>query len=272
MHLAVWGLRDNSWRNSTWKVKPIKQRRRPITERSVSSNGQPMPQNTTYKPVTGSLDEHEKLFDTSPYQGAFDMNREVDTTTLQLQKAPIRPIEYCVPMQRELSDSGTSVTDSVSEFSDTNSSQTSFRLGTSFTHIDLDAQKRALVETIMIQFMVFFSNCCRSSHTLLAAGDGGGEARGQGGEGESQSGSKNNLSLPNNQPKGKRKVHEIDDHGSEDQDGDGEPPRKYPKDKILEDINGTRKFACPYFKRNRRKYQKFRSCPGLGWDTVHRMK
>lgn len=35
---------------------------------------------------------------------------------------------------------------------------------------------------------------------------------------------------------------------------------------------GTKKFACPYFKRNRRKYSKWTSCPGPGWDEVHRVK
>ncbi|KAK5660598.1 hypothetical protein OQA88_13161 [Cercophora sp. LCS_1] len=35
---------------------------------------------------------------------------------------------------------------------------------------------------------------------------------------------------------------------------------------------GSKKFACPYFKRNRRKYSKWTSCPGPGWDEVHRVK
>lgn len=36
--------------------------------------------------------------------------------------------------------------------------------------------------------------------------------------------------------------------------------------------SGDRKFACPYFKRNPRKYRKWTSCPGPGWDEVHRVK
>ncbi len=35
---------------------------------------------------------------------------------------------------------------------------------------------------------------------------------------------------------------------------------------------GGKKFACPYFKRNSRKYSKWTSCPGPGWDEVHRVK
>ncbi|KXX76479.1 hypothetical protein MMYC01_206845 [Madurella mycetomatis] len=33
-----------------------------------------------------------------------------------------------------------------------------------------------------------------------------------------------------------------------------------------------RKFACPYFKRDPRKYRKHRSCVGPGWTAVHRVK
>jgi hypothetical protein len=31
-------------------------------------------------------------------------------------------------------------------------------------------------------------------------------------------------------------------------------------------------FACPFFKYNPRKYMRWRSCPGPGWNTVHRIK
>ena len=34
----------------------------------------------------------------------------------------------------------------------------------------------------------------------------------------------------------------------------------------------SKKLACPYFKRDPQKYQRVRSCPGPGWDTVHRLK
>lgn len=37
-------------------------------------------------------------------------------------------------------------------------------------------------------------------------------------------------------------------------------------------LSTANKFACPYFKRNPRKYQRVRSCPGPGWDTLHRLK
>ncbi|KAK4209627.1 hypothetical protein QBC37DRAFT_430117 [Rhypophila decipiens] len=34
----------------------------------------------------------------------------------------------------------------------------------------------------------------------------------------------------------------------------------------------NKKFACPYYKRNRKKYCKWTSCPGPGWEEVHRVK
>ncbi|KAH7006971.1 hypothetical protein EDB80DRAFT_893436 [Ilyonectria destructans] len=34
----------------------------------------------------------------------------------------------------------------------------------------------------------------------------------------------------------------------------------------------TMKLACPYYKRNRRKYKIWTSCPGPGWDEIHRVK
>jgi hypothetical protein len=32
------------------------------------------------------------------------------------------------------------------------------------------------------------------------------------------------------------------------------------------------KLACPFFKRNPRGYTGWRSCPGPGWLSVHRVK
>lgn len=72
---------------------------------------------------------------------------------------------------------------------------------------------------------------------------------------------------------GKRKASDEDSPRREN-DGD-ENSNKHPKPSLSgpDDDSGTpKKFACPYFKRNPRKYQRFRSCPGPGWDTVHRVK
>lgn len=71
----------------------------------------------------------------------------------------------------------------------------------------------------------------------------------------------------------KRKVSDDD---SPTRENDEEYSKKRPKrgEPPAEDdqTNSLKKLACPYFKRNPRKYQKCRSCPGPGWDTVHRLK
>jgi hypothetical protein len=60
----------------------------------------------------------------------------------------------------------------------------------------------------------------------------------------------------------------------EDGDGDGrrKKAKKTPSDTITVDRDANRKFACPYFKRNPNKYRKWTSCPGPGWEEVHRVK
>ncbi|EAA28616.2 hypothetical protein GE21DRAFT_6784 [Neurospora crassa] len=57
----------------------------------------------------------------------------------------------------------------------------------------------------------------------------------------------------------------IRKHAAED-DGDHDGRRKRQK------VDDGRKFACPFFKRNARKYSKWTSCPGPGWDEIHRVK
>ncbi|KAK3293800.1 uncharacterized protein B0H64DRAFT_173147 [Chaetomium fimeti] len=61
------------------------------------------------------------------------------------------------------------------------------------------------------------------------------------------------------------------------QETDGDGRRKKPKRASLSagatsEEKGTGKFACPYFQRNPKKYRKWTSCPGPGWDEVHRVK
>lgn len=56
-------------------------------------------------------------------------------------------------------------------------------------------------------------------------------------------------------------------------DDDGEPSkRRKVKDPSDHSLGKNHKFACPFFKRNPEKYKRYRSCPGPGWDTVHRLK
>lgn len=58
---------------------------------------------------------------------------------------------------------------------------------------------------------------------------------------------------------------------NEDEEDDDETPRKRSKRPRVDDTP-SEKLACPFFKRHSKKYQFWRSCPGPGWDTVHRVK
>ncbi|KAK3491569.1 hypothetical protein B0T13DRAFT_490273 [Neurospora crassa] len=59
-------------------------------------------------------------------------------------------------------------------------------------------------------------------------------------------------------------INGIRKHAAED-DGDHDGRRKRQR------VDDGRKFACPFFKRNARKYSKWTSCPGPGWDEIHRV-
>jgi len=62
----------------------------------------------------------------------------------------------------------------------------------------------------------------------------------------------------------------VDDVIASDHDGRRKKARKSDNANVIS--GGQRKFACPYFKRNKKKYSKWTSCPGPGWDEVHRVK
>lgn len=62
----------------------------------------------------------------------------------------------------------------------------------------------------------------------------------------------------------------VDDVIASDHDGRRKKARKGDNANVAS--AGQRKFACPYFKRNKTKYSKWTSCPGPGWDEVHRVK
>ena len=62
--------------------------------------------------------------------------------------------------------------------------------------------------------------------------------------------------------------------GAQEADGDGrrKKAKRGPVDTATPGDGGGKKFACPYFKRNPKKYRNWTSCPGPGWDEVHRVK
>jgi hypothetical protein len=69
----------------------------------------------------------------------------------------------------------------------------------------------------------------------------------------------------------------ISPGAQQEADGDGrrkkaKKAKRGPPDDASPRDAGAKKFACPYFKRNPKKYRKWTSCPGPGWDEVHRVK
>jgi hypothetical protein len=62
--------------------------------------------------------------------------------------------------------------------------------------------------------------------------------------------------------------------GASDDDGDGTDKRRcvQPSTSPIRRTGPKRKFACPFFKHDAEKHQRWRSCRGPGWDTVHRVK
>lgn len=57
-----------------------------------------------------------------------------------------------------------------------------------------------------------------------------------------------------------------------DEEDDSDEERQHKKPKLKDSDTETQRLACPYFKRNPTLYRHWRSCPGPGWGTVHRVK
>jgi hypothetical protein len=69
---------------------------------------------------------------------------------------------------------------------------------------------------------------------------------------------------------GDRKRLQEDDDGDDEGDGGS---RKKPRHKTQSsDEDAPMRLACPFFKKNPRRFRTSRSCPGPGWATVHRVK
>lgn len=132
----------------------------------------------------------------------------------------------------------------------------------------LSPLKRQLVDRIMEEFYLLFddtelgfrshcphghrsageSSSFNSSFGSTGSGGGnGGRKRGRGSDGESPFGN------------------------GRDDDGDG-MPRKQPRTEFLTPSSPSRKFACPYFKRNPHLHRKYTSCAYPGFTTVARLK
>jgi hypothetical protein len=164
-----------------------------------------------------------------------------------------------------------SVTGSTCDLSDiSDSSIGSIQRALSGPHLSTEARKEALIDYIMDHFHAFFTHCPRSYRTVNEGRNGGSSQERQGSTSNSSGVQEERGSSSVSQ--GKRNIDHVDGDESGDQDDDYPRSPKRRKDSHAKGDDGGPNFACPYFKRNRKRYQLYRSCPGPGWKGVHRMK
>jgi hypothetical protein len=131
----------------------------------------------------------------------------------------------------------------------------------------MSPMKRELVDGIMDEFhLLFVPSPAVRSHAGsegTSASQAAAQISGSFGSGTKGSG-------------GRKRGMADDDrtYGEKNGRGNGDDPNKRQKlDRTPKDgaVVSTR-FACPFYKRDPEKYRNQRSCPGPGWDTVHRLK
>jgi len=139
-----------------------------------------------------------------------------------------------------------------------------------FPSLDLVARKIALEDQLMEHFLTFFKACAPSPvHTQTPTGDGclqtrDGQDAGSNGQSSSHNGSKSRSK--------KRGREDITGENDDHLGGGNQQPGKRVKKGVSNRFDTSPLFACPFFKRDRQRYQRQRLCPGPGWTTVHRLK
>ena len=129
-----------------------------------------------------------------------------------------------------------------------------------------NTQKRLIVDLLMRQFWTAFVRFTESSGSTQDANNCGGI-----GKRTSETEGSTGLSQPSGSSSDVRSKRKFEDIQDED-GGDDQRPRQFPAEPVQHEPDTGVNLACPYFKRNWRKYQRWRSCPGPGWKTVHRLK
>jgi hypothetical protein len=153
-------------------------------------------------------------------------------------------------------------------FDGTDDSIESFHSSTSF----VTRRKALIVDKLMQQFFSAFPSCRHSPRIEILACNQGGQDQQANQEGESSSQSATQDLGQRSSLQKKRKLDSLDDEENENQDDDGEQPRKRSKALQSQETQLPKRLACPYFKRSPWKYHCNRSCTGPGFETVHRLK
>jgi hypothetical protein len=136
--------------------------------------------------------------------------------------------------------------------------------------VGFEARKRAVVDRLLAMFLPLFTSLFLwSARRHSRQGKGGCQDQEAG-----ETGSKNRATQRGNGDSNERKrgrqianSENNDEHINKDA-----TPSKKAKTSGTNDLADSPLYACPYFKRNRQKYQRWRGCPGPGWDSIHRVK
>jgi hypothetical protein len=131
-------------------------------------------------------------------------------------------------------------------------------------------QRRQLIDRVMEMFYARSDGTFRT----IAHGSSSSPNGSQTTATDANTNTQNHLGEGNNSIRRGGQKRRWSDSPDDDND-DGDRPRKPPRRPVSFDsheTDSTKKFACPYYKRDPHRYQKFTTCPGPGWEHIHRMK
>ncbi|KAI1407775.1 hypothetical protein F5Y13DRAFT_205706 [Hypoxylon sp. FL1857] len=199
---------------------------------------------------------------------SFRTNLTSDSSTLP-GSSPRRVSEIssaCTSISRSDTDMLDSSTNEVSD--DANSEEESIS-------IQRAERRRTLLRNLMD---IVYSTCtCSDGSGPLQDGESGSSHDSQGAGGSNDSNSVNNQPGKSHGRKGKRPLSRDDKENDQDEDEQGQQPKRI---KLAVGDDGShlgRKFACPYYQWNRHRRQattnlRSTACYGPGFTSVHRMK
>jgi hypothetical protein len=148
----------------------------------------------------------------------------------------------------------------------------------------MERKKRELADRIMARFFTYFSPWLEKNFGVECYDDddddgGGGASSGVGGGGACRTGSTSGAGGSRNASGSKKRQQRDDsddggDDGCASEDDDGNRRRR--NNKRVRRDSGTRRhalrFACPFYKYDKKRYAKHRTCCGPGWIDIHRVK
>lgn len=128
--------------------------------------------------------------------------------------------------------------------------------------LSCEERKRALLDRLMEYFFAELARGRTNAGGRAGCSTGPGTNSTAGSSSRQGAGPQDGLSR-----KGKRPAS-SDEHGGSDNEGNDAPKPKKAKSEETE----VKRLACPFFKRNPRRYKDQSKCVGPGWLTVHRLK